>query len=724
MNPCMKPILSKDLRENFRLAQAGFGFLIFLLWIQWSQYNRLLDAVLNHRQSVLGHELQPLISETFLVPLAFFCALFGLVLGWVQARNEANRDLQAYLFHRPVTRHQIFLGKCLAGLVLYSLGAGLPLLGFFGGFILVPGHVPAPFAWGMLAPVLTVFISGLGFYSAGLLMGWRPARWFGSRVFGIAPAFFAMVVGVNYFSAPHPVLLVALCLIPLGLAIWGACVGLGHYQSQPVLARLGLIPVLAAGAGVVIFLAGVVLVDGIIHPLSPARHADYHQWIVSQDGQIYHELTHDDTAFQITNLQGQPFLSRADGAPIKKRNDIYRFVAPTHELNLNGRWAFPGSLDESARFFELCAVSDTALWYNVHGQLVGYDRQTRQCLGPLTLTDGDGHPTDDRILTHAQHYFEQFTYGSEDALKLLVSARSVYAIDFGQRVARAIFTPADHAPILGESGNVNSYDGHYADEFVATSNALTFLNYTASSEKPTLKCTTVPYVADVALYPSITWHALNESKDPRFPNTNSVVLEFTPNYRTNEASGWKMKAHFLWLTGAEQNTLTGTKENMPGVTQPMTCLAGHLTPTANLELPVYANHFTEYRFDQYLGSLFQPPFTLLKYDRHFAESFRHWNRWSTVSCLTATLWALLAWIPLRRYHVPARARLGWTLFIFATALPGYLALWCTYDRPARVACPACQKRRTVDRVHCEHCAAPFPPAEKNGTEIFAPLVKV
>jgi hypothetical protein len=114
-------------------------------------------------------------------------------------------------------------------------------------------------------------------------------------------------------------------------------------------------------------------------------------------------------------------------------------------------------------------------------------------------------------------------------------------------------------------------------------------------------------------------------------------------------------------------------------------------------------------------------------NRHILKAlgncFRHWNRWDTVSCLAAAFWALLAWIPLRRYHLAPPARLGWTVFIFLTALPGYLALWCAYDWPARIACPACQKRRTVDRPQCEHCAAPFPPAEKNGTEIFAPLVK-
>jgi predicted amidophosphoribosyltransferase len=59
--------------------------------------------------------------------------------------------------------------------------------------------------------------------------------------------------------------------------------------------------------------------------------------------------------------------------------------------------------------------------------------------------------------------------------------------------------------------------------------------------------------------------------------------------------------------------------------------------------------------------------------------------------------------------------------VFLLGIAGLLTLLCAQEWPARVACPNCKKLRAVDRELCEHCQAPFPPPEKNGTEIFAPL---
>ena len=52
------------------------------------------------------------------------------MLGWLQVHNERRPDLWAFLIHRPMTRTGIFLGKVIAGLGLYALVVGLPLLGF------------------------------------------------------------------------------------------------------------------------------------------------------------------------------------------------------------------------------------------------------------------------------------------------------------------------------------------------------------------------------------------------------------------------------------------------------------------------------------------------------------------------------------------------------------------------------------------------------------------
>ena len=59
-------------------------------------------------------------------------------------RAEKHPDLWAFLVHRPATRTNILCVKLAAGLFLYTLGAGLPLLGLLA-FVLTPGRIISPF---------------------------------------------------------------------------------------------------------------------------------------------------------------------------------------------------------------------------------------------------------------------------------------------------------------------------------------------------------------------------------------------------------------------------------------------------------------------------------------------------------------------------------------------------------------------------------------------------
>ena len=135
-----------------------------------------------------NNDAQPLLSRSVTSATAFFCAIFGALLGWLQIHNERHRDLWAFLIHRPLSRTKIFAAKSVAGLSLYTLGAGLPLLGFIF-MTWMPGHIAAPFEWRMVLPVLSFFLAGIVFYFAGMLTGLRQARWYASRGLGLGAAF-------------------------------------------------------------------------------------------------------------------------------------------------------------------------------------------------------------------------------------------------------------------------------------------------------------------------------------------------------------------------------------------------------------------------------------------------------------------------------------------------------------------------------------------------------
>ena len=177
----MKAIFQKDLRENLKLALIGLLIFSLMLIQAFQSCVATLMRIIDGNWSGQDSTLQPLLANSLLTQTAFFCAIFGAALGWLQTRNEAHRDLWAFMIHRPISRTEIFQGKALAGICLYLLGAGLPLL-VFVGVVLTPGHVAAPFEWEMILPLLAIFLSGMAFYFAGVLTGLREhvhmARYF------------------------------------------------------------------------------------------------------------------------------------------------------------------------------------------------------------------------------------------------------------------------------------------------------------------------------------------------------------------------------------------------------------------------------------------------------------------------------------------------------------------------------------------------------------------
>jgi len=83
----MRTLIRKELRENLKLALPGL--LIF---------SALLVS------SYLGSTTQPLLKVSTLSLVELFCNGLGLALGWLQIYNERQRDLWAFLIHRPLTR--------------------------------------------------------------------------------------------------------------------------------------------------------------------------------------------------------------------------------------------------------------------------------------------------------------------------------------------------------------------------------------------------------------------------------------------------------------------------------------------------------------------------------------------------------------------------------------------------------------------------------------------
>ena len=254
----MKALIRKELRENLKVTLIGLAVLLLLiLLVQYRNY----DWILEH-QVFSTQEIQPLMGSGTAGTLTFFCAIFAGVLGWLQVWNERHRDLWAFLIHRPLTRSQIFFGKTLAGLILYLLMPGLPLLACIL-WVAIPGHVPAPFEWSMTLPIAAAFLGGIVYYFAGMLTGLRQARWYASRGFGLVMALLVSIQVTNSFEFWPALLVLAAGVAILATAVWGAFRSDGCYEGQPVSGKAALATALASGLALVVFLVALLAFEEV-----------------------------------------------------------------------------------------------------------------------------------------------------------------------------------------------------------------------------------------------------------------------------------------------------------------------------------------------------------------------------------------------------------------------------------------------------------------------------
>ncbi len=224
----MKSIIWKELRENLKWAALGFLCLL------------LADVfTLSFRRSMAGDRFNgiTLCNDTFLLVSAFGCSAIGAILGALQILPELRRDQWASLLHRPISRHAILVGKVIAGLILYGLATGLPLLAS-AVYVAMPGHFPAPFVPGLIAPPASDLLLGTVFYFTALLIGLHSGRWFASRG---AFALGAVAVMGIHLAGLWPFALPLGAAVTLFIAAWGAMQGAVSVRGGFSRFALGLI---------------------------------------------------------------------------------------------------------------------------------------------------------------------------------------------------------------------------------------------------------------------------------------------------------------------------------------------------------------------------------------------------------------------------------------------------------------------------------------------------
>jgi len=677
----MKALIQKDLRENLKAGLLGLLiYSLLALAVCLSTIASLTHLIDGNNGAVYSDVLQPLLSNDFLTESAFFCAIFGAVLGWMQSRNEAHRDLWAFLIHRPVTRTEIFRGKMTAGLCLYAMGAGLPMAVLLA-VVRWPGHVAAPFEWAMVLPLAAVFLSGVACYFGGWLTGLRQARWYASRGFGLVLAVLCPVCVLNVAEFWQTLALTAVAVVILATAVWGAYQSGGYYRGQPAGGRLALIVAMAAGSGGVVFAGAGLLFAAVLNPWSSFSYSSSN-YRMTQDGSLYKTTITNGVVKEIVDLDGHPLLDPKTGQKMEWQEfqkHVAAGAAASTELRYREYQNNGNSFCNQGRFFELWSTAEKALWYlDRHGDLRGYNAQTRKYAGSLNPPGSRGALGREPFLQLSDpgNY-----YGSDD-LKLMATAKGVYQADFKARALKPVFSLTNDDEICGFCGDPGGpiLNGNQMKFILLTTKSAVRL---LDSEGGTILG--VPYQPGYVEYPQVGVFFLQATNG----STANFAVWFYPDAQMNLKSGWKMPHHVLWLG--------------PGQTVARSADLPYLHPQTSISWPT-----------PLLQALLPPP-------AHLASDHNIYSPWSALCFALAIISAGVAWVLARRHNASIMAGIGWTLFVFLLGVAGLLTLLCAQEWAAREPCPNCKKLRAVDRELCEHCQAPFPPPEKNGTEIFAPL---
>ena len=660
----MKAIVLKEFRENIRLAALGLVIYTLILVVQCRSY---LET-----PSMLW---RPLLDGDLLWATAWFGGIFGAVLGWLQIHNERRPDLWAFLLHRPMTRTEIFLAKTLAGLGLYAVVVGVPLLGYIG-WVTWPGHVATPIEPAMLKPVTAMFFTGILYYFAGVLACLRQARWYASRTLGVGVALIVSIIGPFFPAFWQAVLAILIGGMLLATAAWGAFQTHGYNRAQPACGKAALATATMLGSMVVAFIAAVMVINFLARP---NRSPVWTQYQICEDGTVVKATRGLGESAEITDLEGKPVMDSQTGRKMELAN-LYQHrpqefgirISSAHPIDF-GSWL---SADQNL-VVPRRATSNT-LWYywRRYDRLVGYDMATRRFIGSL---GPQGFARD--LVGSGDRFSPEQRLGESRTLR---TASTVYEVDLDQRKVKPFFTTTSEDPIVAHSECLmNEVDWQYTA--VATRQ---FIYLLTAAGQTVWKVPCEPK-GEAYVYADI--HCLKPA--------GQFLLWVAPYPGDHERDESKLPVYVSWI-GRDQ-----------GVTRSM-------------KLPPLPRYRPEPDLQEKAVSAVTPPAVMtavILLEEH-GWPLRIPGMVLPFSWASAVLVCLpIGWWLGRRYRFSLAAQLGWAVFHVLFGVPGLMAFLSVQEWPAREPCPNCKRLRLVDRLQCEHCGAAFPPPEKTGTEVFVPL---
>lgn len=713
----MKSLIWKEFRENLKWAAVPPLLFVGQMWL-----------------------MGVCLCDNYFRFVSFVAAVFGGALGILQTASESQGDRRALLLHRPLSPSRIFLAKAITGGGLYLAAMSAPLALFVVDRV-IPGrlapHVPLSMRGLFLLPWLADILTGLVYYFAGMLVGLREGRWYGSRCLGFFAAMLCTLLVWNLANFWQALLAILLFGGLTATAAWGSFLTAGDYEAEPLFAKVALSFTFLAGL-TLLSVGGKTLVEDELVDAQRRRTSSY--YLLDRHGRVLvlHRQAYACSPIQITDVDGNvPVEFRQHQEPAKIYAELNRLTGPTVALD---------SIQiRSYRSFEQILVPlanrstpDAESWGYVpsEGLLVGYDLLGRRLIGSIG-PDGFS-PVGERPTARfgGDLYFRNNEKSRvSQGPDYLAFPSGVYSVDFAHRDIRKLFAPPAGEVVLGAAVwgegskgveiNREDFPGvefakstEFPDESrlaVETDHAL----YIVSSDGKTVL--SLPLVYEPQVYEPV----IRQLADPP-----RIIVRYNPSLRLPVAAREVLPIHLVEYgsSGNElsRRTLPALPVKEPAMkSQPWFGLATPPAEAALLVGPVYdevyrstrdrlpeRSHLADWLFD-FNGAILPQPA-----DLHYGLSNKRVRFYAAGILLNGLLFAVLCGWLARRHAFSWRRGLVWACCGFFFGLAGLLLMFAILDWPARIACTSCGKPRIVTRDACEHCGRPHVPPTADGTEVF------
>lgn len=672
-------ILWKELRENWKWAALG------TLCLTLAELYALYQPP--------GYNTIALSSQIFTLVSLSGSVLIGAALGTLQIVPELDRDRWAALLHRPVPRSTLLFGKIIAGLILYLLATGIPLL-LCVACLVVPGQFPAPFIPGMVPPAIANAFMGVAFYAVAVLFSLSRGRWYGRRtlfVLAVLPLLFLIPVGPWLFL---PTLIAAALLLIVARA---TIAGNGSIRPGLRIAEFS--------AGLLLFVGIEITFGFLLALLSFLPGASSHgtpgavnrQLVVMSDGKVF---------LDVYNIDADSHaLQELDGTPVTDEkyvgNDATVSSAYFQSLCWNLRSARDLTVANDAgdphalrNFVDITYGSNnqgTEFWYYLVGKdyFVGYDKLTRRRIG---ICDRDGfhaansvpHPFPKPLQIPLQNYFFPTLVWIDGQL---------YGLDFPDRSLQHLFTaPSGRIRAAAEIRNGRELI-YFA---IALEKAIQILD---PQGKPVV---TIPYRPEMATVRDISLTAI--------PAGERIFVKYEPSTKTAAAADKTPVSVLVDEVDLHGNVLhsysapTDHYYTESGWMEYVAYAATPFLPTAIAALQAIRSSNED------------NPMSTSRLGSTEAGS---WRTILLVGAGLGLLSAVVAFRWARRASLGRNETLGWLVFTFCFGLPGLIAFRLTAPFPTRVSCPSCSRKRPLQTEQCPSCHQAWPAPASSGTEIFA-----